>query len=193
MGTGKRRKPAQIARDRRRAADWYLQGRLQAEIAISLGLSGATVSRDLKTMQAQWLEEARADFSEAKARELAKIDQVEREHWEGWRRSCLHSAAKRTEMDATSNVEKVITIVKAQAGDPRFLAGILKCIERRCKLLGLDAPDLLKADIVTTALSLDDWRALAKERRDDVNRNGGMGHQAERAYLDDGENLKLVG
>ena len=34
------------------------------------------------------------------------------------------------------------TITKSEelAGDPRFLGAVLKCVERRCRLLGLDAP-----------------------------------------------------
>jgi hypothetical protein len=29
---------------------------------------------------------------------------------------------------------------EGQAGNPAFLAGVLTCIERRCSILGLDAP-----------------------------------------------------
>jgi len=36
----------------------------------------------------------------------------------------------------TSTVERT---VKGQAGDPRFLTGVQWCIERRCKILGIDA------------------------------------------------------
>lgn len=118
MGTGKRRKTAQIARDRLRMSDLYLQGRLQADIASELGLSEATVSRDLKALHKEWLAGSRIGFSKAKARELAKIDRLEREYWEAWKRSRI----------------------EGQAGDPRFLAGIQWCIERRCKIMGIDAP-----------------------------------------------------
>ena len=35
---------------------------------------------------------------------------------------------------------------EGQAGDPRFLDGVLKCVERRCSILGLDAPKQFKLD-----------------------------------------------
>ncbi|MHC4984512.1 MAG: hypothetical protein ACYTF6_15275, partial [Planctomycetota bacterium] len=37
---------------------------------------------------------------------------------------------------------------KGQAGDPRFLAGVQWCIERRCKILGLDAPTKAQASLL---------------------------------------------
>ena len=39
--------------------------------------------------------------------------------------------------------EKVRKITKGQAGNPRFLAIILKCVEQRSAILGLDAPNKL--------------------------------------------------
>jgi hypothetical protein len=29
---------------------------------------------------------------------------------------------------------------EGQVGDPRYLDGVLKCIDRRCAILGIDAP-----------------------------------------------------
>ena len=37
------------------------------------------------------------------------------------------------------------TIVKDRlVGDPRFLAGVQWCIDKRCKIMGLDAPQLVE-------------------------------------------------
>lgn len=138
MGTGKRRKAAQIARDRLRMSDLYLQGQLQADIASELGLSEATVSRDLKVLHKEWLAGSQVGFSKARARELAKIDRLEREYWEAWKRS-------RT---------------GGQAGDPRFLTGIQWCIERRCKIMGIDAPT--KMDLRINELDAAIEQGLAK-------------------------------
>jgi len=46
------------------------------------------------------------------------------------------------------------------AGDPSFLAAILRCIDLRCKILGLHAPTTAKADVTTEALE-----ELVKARR----------------------------
>lgn len=136
------RSPSQIAAQRRQIASMYLRGRLQAEIAEELKISPATVSRDLKALQEEWRRSALIDIDTAKARELAKIDELECTYWVAWERS---------QEDAESETKKVVdsgdgkryeaqTQRKGQAGDPRFLQGIQWCIERRCKILGADAP-----------------------------------------------------
>lgn len=127
-------------------ADLYLQGELQADIAIEVGLSEATVSRDLKVLHKQWLADSRADFSKAKARELAAIFRLEREHWAAWLRSCEDAETCQT-TTGKDGVERITTTTKGQAGDPRFLAGIEKCVAARRKLLGLDTPELIDAKL----------------------------------------------
>ena len=165
MGTGKRREPAQIARDRLRIADMYLRGRLQADIAEEVGLSEATVSRDLKVLHADWLRSANVDYSEAKAGELAKIDALEREYWQAWRRSQEDAETIRKKATDVSGTERkeLIKTAKGQAGDPRFLNGVQWCIERRCKILGIDAA--AKLDVTTKGERLgsisDDQRLAA--------------------------------
>ena len=135
----KRRSNGQLARDRRRIADLYLKGWLQVDIADELELSQSTISNDIKALQGKWLRSALVDFNEAKAQELAKIDRLERKYWEAWGRSCEDAETVRQEGGKTG-VDKIVKTAKGQAGDPRFLAGVQWCIERRCKILGIDAP-----------------------------------------------------
>lgn len=159
MSTGKRRSNAQIARDRRRISDLYLQGWIQADIAATVGISQSTISRDLKALQAGWLQSALMDFNEAKSRELAKVDRLEREYWQAWARSCEDAETVRQEGsrkkhkkdednnendDKLPSVDKIVKTRKGQAGDPRFLQGVQWCIDRRCKILGIDAPQKLE-------------------------------------------------
>jgi predicted transcriptional regulator len=140
---GRRRCAAEIARDRRRIADLYLQGWLQVEIGEEVGVSQATVSRDLKALQEEWLQSALVDFDKAKARELARIDRLEREYWRAWVRS-----VEDKEVEVQEKVEagekqgrlKVSLRREGQAGDARFLAGVQWCIEQRCQILRLYAP-----------------------------------------------------
>jgi hypothetical protein len=153
MGTGKRRSNGQLARDRRRIADLYLQGWIQADIAKEIDISPATVSRDIKFLQKEWQESTLVDIDAAKSQELAKIDRLEREYWTAWERSCEDAETitqktkgvvkRRQEEDGTFVAERPAEATKTskgQAGDPRFLAGVQWCIERRCKILGIDAP-----------------------------------------------------
>ena len=152
---GRRRDAAEIARDRRRAADLYLQGWLQADIAADLGVDPSTVSRDLKALQAGWLESALIDFNEAKAQELAKVDRLEREYWEAWVRSREDAETIRQEGNPKADPTKVVKTSKGQVGDVKFLNGVQWCIDKRCKIMGIDAPQ--KVEVY-------DWRREAEDK-----------------------------
>jgi predicted XRE-type DNA-binding protein len=140
---GRRREAAEVARDRRKIADLYFQGWLQAEIAEEVGVHQSTVSRDLKALQAEWLQSALVDFNKAKARELARIDRLEREYWRAWLRSVEDKEVEVQEKVEAGDKQgrlKVSLRREGQAGDPRFLAGVQWCIEQRCQILRLYAP-----------------------------------------------------
>ncbi|MCB1686878.1 MAG: hypothetical protein KDI33_00215 [Halioglobus sp.] len=120
----------------------YLKGRLQAEIAADLGLSLATVKRDLAKMRERWLESSLRDFDALKAEQLAKIDTVEAEAWTMWARSCERQVRTATQDIGASRFPGLNkrTDEEQGNGEPRYLQIALQCIERRSKLLGLDAP-----------------------------------------------------
>lgn len=154
--TGPKRTRFQIERDRQHIADWYLQGLTQAVIAERINadtereytLTQQTISNDIRRLQELWLKSSVRDFNEMKAQELAKIDRLEREYWRGWESSQKDAETLRQEGskggDGKPGVDKIIKTAKGQAGDPRFLQGVERCIERRCKILGIDAPTEVK-------------------------------------------------
>jgi len=111
-GGGPSRSPLQRAIDRRKAVQMTLRGKTQTEIAAELTVTPQQVSLDLKKAQEEWRDHTTMDLGAAKALELGKINHVEEMYWE------------RYEEDPSNSI----------------LDGILKCIDRRCKLLGLDAP-----------------------------------------------------
>ena len=169
MGTGKRRSNGQLARDRRRIADLYLQGWLQADIAKEIERSPATVSRDIKALQGDWLASALIDFNEAKAQELAKIDRLEREYWQAWERSCEDAETVTEKARASKGSERPDSVektkqAKGQAGDPRFLSGIQWCIEQRCKILGVEAPRKTEISGLLKSLDLSSLTDLQLDR-----------------------------
>ena len=153
----------QIQRDRQSIADWYCQGMTQAAIAERINadpereyqLSQQTISNDIRSIQSAWLASSLRDFDDMRAEQLGKIDRLEREYWRGWERSCedAETVVKKSKGTVTKyKDEKTGKFVaerpaeqhqtsKGQAGSPTFLAGVERCIERRCKLLGLDAPE----------------------------------------------------
>jgi len=145
---GKRRSNGQLARDRKIIADLYLQGRLQSEIAEVLNISPATVSRDIKQLQKEWMQDAISNFDEKKSIELAKIDKLERTYWDAWERSKQPTETQMQEviekgggLEEGNNglISKGRTTMVGRDGDPRYLAGVQWCIEKRTKILGLDA------------------------------------------------------
>jgi len=145
--TQNKRTKIQIAEDRREIAAQYLRGKTQAEIAAYISTDPARgytltvqqISYDLRKIQAQWRESSLRDFDELRAQELAKVDELERTYWQAWLDSC--AALETITQEGTGDgVAKVKKTSKPQNGDPRFLSGVERCIERRCRLLGLDAP-----------------------------------------------------
>ena len=75
-----------MIRDRRKGAEFYLEGRYQDEIADALGLSQATVSRDLRHILDQWQAEAVKDVKEKKAVIERKYEFIWREAIAAWQR-----------------------------------------------------------------------------------------------------------
>jgi predicted transcriptional regulator len=151
---GPKRTKLEKKRDRALIADMYLSGLEQTEIAEKLGLTQPQISYDLKVIQAQWLQNTTMNLDAHKAEEIMKTLQTERMYRDIYKRSLNDLNAKtatlRTEKsdgksDGKNEKEKPLPIIQVihtenRNGDPRALDGILKCIERRCKLLGLDAP-----------------------------------------------------
>jgi len=135
-----RRTALRRAADRREIAERYLRGQRQYIIAEQMDLTPSTVCRDIQFLCKEWIKAALVDFDEAKAQELAKINQLERTYWEGWEAS---KEAKVT-VSRERRIDGVLVTqrqeVRSGIGDPKFLAGINACIAQRCKLLGLDAP-----------------------------------------------------
>lgn len=129
------------------------QGLDQTAIGEKVGVSQSCVSRDLTWIRSQWKREMETKFNENLVKELAKIDNLERMCWEAWEKSAKDYKQKTTKAkgkipgkDKGTNVPKPDYLEKTDKevtafGDPRFLQGVQWCIERRCKLLGLDAPE----------------------------------------------------
>ena len=94
------------------------------------------------------------DFDEARAQELAKVDLLELEYWQAWQRSCQDAETETLRQRQTTDgkVNDFSKVTKGQAGDKRFLDGVQWCIERRCKILGIDAPS--KTDLTSGGQAL---------------------------------------
>src|SRR5688572_20510255 len=121
--SGKKRRPraGRAVESKRRAlvlseqqvqiARLYAQRHTQAEIAEQLGINQATVSRQLKAVQQAWKDAAVAAWDEHLARELAKIDELERVYWDAWRRSI------RKEVRLTIETERQEVTKRSEGGE----------------------------------------------------------------------------
>lgn len=149
--TTNKRTESQRESDRVEIARRYLRGESQASIGIALGMTQQMVSYDLAVIEKRWQTLAVRDLSEAKAKELAKIDHLEVTYWEAWEESRLDKEittekqsggeTSQGEGETSPEPKKEITLRReGQAGSPAFLTGVQWCIERRCKILGIDAP-----------------------------------------------------
>jgi transcriptional regulator with XRE-family HTH domain len=158
---------------RQQVATRYLRGELQSEIARVFGVSQQQISQDLKAIRSAWLASAIRDFDALKAEELARVDTVEREAWAAWTRSQtdkqiaiqeqyddpVTTKDEKGRTAITSKVRKHASLRKeGQTGAPSFLEIILKCIAKRCEILGLDAPRKFNINI--------NWDELSGEQID---------------------------
>ena len=128
----------------------YLRGVPQMEIAAQVGISQPTVSRYLKDIFQMWKDSAIRDFDEARELELQKINNLEVEYWNAWERSKETRQIKTKERTQKlgGTFDKLSVKEEETTGDPRFLAGVMRCIAKRCELQGLDK-NVQKLEVVT--------------------------------------------
>ena len=149
---GHKRTTIQRERDLVTVAALYLKGYGQQYIADEVSkdydefsLTRQQIGYDIKKLIERWRRSQLVDVDDAKTSELEKINHLERTYWDAWERSCEDAETKRLEgiltpgTDGGKTTKQVVTR-KGQAGDPRFLTGVQWCIERRCKIIGIDAP-----------------------------------------------------
>ena len=126
-------------------AEMYLKGRSMREIGLQIGVSISQVKYDLDAVRKEWREARPAEYSALVDEQLAKIDRLEREAWDAWESS---KGVQETTIVATEGtvgdgqqLPRKATIRREQAhGNPAHWENAFRCVDRRCKLLGLDAP-----------------------------------------------------
>src|SRR5690606_2857207 len=110
------------------------------------------VNYDLREVRKRWRSSAVRDFDAHREEQLARLDLLEAKAWREFERSCedYHKRIEQGEELAAPEVSEdgepldaptklVRTETGGQTGAPRYMNVILNIVERRCKLLGLDA------------------------------------------------------
>jgi len=132
-----KRNKTEIALNSVQATELYLQGFTMFDIAEKLNISIDMVKYDLAKVRQSWLEHARLDLNELKAKELAKLDYLEQQIWAQWRKSQQTQTKITQEESETRGASSKTETIKL-AANPKYAEAILKIQERRCKMLGYD-------------------------------------------------------
>lgn len=120
-----------------------LRGKTQYEIAEIVGVTRWTVYHDLVEIHNSWIEKCVQAAQHQMAVEIAKIDHVEAELWQAWERSCQSrevSGAEKRQRPGSADASKSFVRKEMRDGNPKFMDGIMRCVEMRCKLFGLLRP-----------------------------------------------------
>jgi hypothetical protein len=139
-----------ILERRQRVAGMYLQGMSQWEIGRQLGVTQQCIAKDVQALEKEWLASTAVAIDAAKAKELARIDRLERIAWRAWRRSCQRKerATTRMERKLDEDAQKAKTVTskatELRDGNPEYLKRVEWCISKRCELLKLNPPQRLE-------------------------------------------------
>ena len=128
----KKKETMTIEKRRLMVATMLLRGQRPFQIAASLKVSRATICQDEKALLKEWRGRSAGSFDETKARELEKLENVEAE--------CFVEMNRAKAVDRMSSARS-------------WLDRAFRCMERRAKLIGLDAP--IKTDVTSGGESLD--------------------------------------
>lgn len=147
----KYRSKFQKEHDRARIAHMIGEGHKQTEIAVELGISPQLVCKEIKAIKEAWRNTMLSDITDHKARELERLNYMERQLWESWeisrkegRRKNQQWAMPGTPTDDDPNPKPVplraSMTTETEHGDPRIMSAILDIVKERCKLLDLYKP-----------------------------------------------------
>lgn len=118
---------------RRQVIALLLAGVSQKDAARTLNLSSDIISGDVKAIRQQWRAERSEDLNALIQLELSRLDRLQMGHWEN-----------------------------AIRGGVQATDACLKIIDRRIRLLGLDAPERHRVEVTNTDVVLDINERLAK-------------------------------
>lgn len=117
----------------------YCAGKSMRDIGEKVGCSATTVHFDVRHCLQSFGRLTEQTTRKMIARELARLDTIEKECWEAWEKSKGESSKTRTRKKQRGNANEfeAVNETTQRAGDPRYMKLILECIEKRARLLRL--------------------------------------------------------
>ena len=162
-GYGQKRTPEQREADLAVIEEMLGKHKRYTEIAAFItsirpySLSAVQVGLDAQRLTKRFLKAYVGPLADRKVMELKNLEKLEREAFDAWERSKEDQVGMSLTTfpkgeDGSSAGDKKGGGVKTNTrkrrdGDPRFLETLLKIHERRCRLLGLDAPIKLDVEV----------------------------------------------
>lgn len=164
MGVIKKTSPIRVRhlRDKDLVVNYYLGGRTMLQVCDKMKedynktISISRVSQIIAAATEEWKKEQSKSIEEKKMVEIEKINNLEKIYTDAWQRSLLAAETTISKMEpgrtpaAKKKLKEVIKTIRESAGDPRYLQGIQWCIEKRCELMGHDAPQKIEANLTGT-------------------------------------------
>lgn len=167
--------------------EYYLRGWSFRQMAKELGCGLTTIQRDIAAIREEWRASRVDAYGQEQLHELARIDAIEREAWAQWEASKKEEVTSRAETEVKieqgpngqvvrkPGAERVVRTTRIRNADPRYMETIRWCVEQRCKLLGLLAPQKVtptnpegtgpaKIQLDLSTLSIEELEALDKVR-----------------------------
>gem|GEM_PF-1416814 len=179
MGVTRAQK-VRIKERRKQVATLYVEGWSLRQLAEKYGVAISSIHRDMEVVRQWWREDAVAAVDDHINAELELIRATIGQAWKGWYMSLDEKQRERTKLVESVKAGDSKAIERAteqQVGNPAYLGTLIKCSERRCKLLGLDEAEKIKVDVSATITV----QEVAEEVRNDrdlfaiLNARGGDG------------------
>lgn len=135
-----KRTPDQRLADLDKIAEWLVQGKTQRWIGGQLGLTQQQISYDVKDVRKQWKANTDLSYEQHISRLMAEIQHVKQVYWqeysgEGLTNEKITLKKGLTPLGESSSTEMVY---RNNQGSLKALDGLLKCLDRQMKILGLD-------------------------------------------------------
>ena len=155
-----------------KVAKFILRGTTNTlDIVAALGMEPSqykTIRRDINKIRDEWRESRIKDYGAVQSEELAKLEELEREYWAAWERSKVERKHTRTKRktgakqdDGASKQTDEAEVKKIQVdGNPDFLDGVLRCIAKRCDILGLTRPGETRNYNQVNVVGVMDWSGM---------------------------------
>jgi len=139
-----KRRPAELNRDKTRIASMYLSGHTQQEIANELQLNQSTISRDIKTLEGEWLDKSNQDVSSWKAQELAYLQNKRKELEDIFKlsqnRIAITKTKRATMVGGVITQQEISEREELELVDTKIGALLLSISDKIAALTGIEAP-----------------------------------------------------